>query len=57
LLGHRHAATTERYAHLAADPQRQAAEAIGQRISTALAGKGDASGDNIVPLPPSRSTG
>jgi integrase len=43
LLGHRHAATTERYSHLSTDPMRQAAEAIGQRISTALAGKADAS--------------
>ena len=38
LLGHRHAATTERYSHLSADPMRQAAEAIGQRIKTALDG-------------------
>jgi integrase len=47
LLGHRHAATTERYSHLSADPMRRAAEAIGQRISTALAGKGDASDANV----------
>ena len=39
LLGHRHAATTERYSHLSADPMRQAAEAIGQRIKTALAAR------------------
>jgi integrase len=57
LLGHRHAATTERYSHLSADPMRQAAETIGQRISTALAGKGDASDPNVVPLPPSRTAG
>jgi integrase len=37
LLGHRHAATTERYSHLTADPVRQAAEAIGERIKAALA--------------------
>jgi hypothetical protein len=36
LPGHRHAATTERYSHVSADPMQQAAEAIGQRISTAL---------------------
>jgi integrase len=36
LLGHRHAATTERYSHLSADPMRQAAEAIGQRIKAAM---------------------
>jgi integrase len=47
LLGHRHAATTERYSHLSADPMRQAAEAIGQRISTALAGKGNSSDANV----------
>jgi integrase len=50
LLGHRHAATTERYSHLSADPMRQAAEAIGQRISTALTGKGDPSGANLKRL-------
>jgi integrase len=47
LLGHRHAATTERYSHLSADPMRQAAEAIGQRIKTALAGESDTSGANV----------
>jgi integrase len=47
LLGHRYAATTERYAHLAADPMRRVAETIGQRISTALAGKGDANDANV----------
>jgi integrase len=47
LLGHRHAATTERYSHLSADPMRQAAEAIGQRINTALTAKGDASDANV----------
>jgi integrase len=50
LFGHRHAATTERYSHLSADPMRQAAEAIGQRISTALTGAPDASGANVKRL-------
>ncbi|MDA8052020.1 MAG: site-specific integrase [Rhodospirillales bacterium] len=36
LLGHRHAVTTARYAHLSADPVRQAAEAIGKRIEAAM---------------------
>lgn len=36
LLGHTQAATTQRYAHLAADPLRQASEAIGQRLSAAM---------------------
>lgn len=50
LLGHRQAATTERYAHLSADPMRRVAERIGQRISTALAGKGDTRDGNVRPL-------
>jgi integrase len=54
LLGHRHAATTERYSHLSADPMRQATEAIGQTINTALTGK---TATNVVPLPSSRSAG
>lgn len=40
LLGHREAATTQRYAHLAADPLRQAADRIGARIETAMNGNG-----------------
>lgn len=47
LLGHRQAATTERYAHLAADPMRRVNERIGQRMSTALAGKRDGSDANV----------
>ena len=42
LLGHTQAATTERYAHLAADPVRAANEDIGRRIAAAM--KGDAEG-------------
>ncbi len=38
LLGHSQAATTERYAHLADDPVRQAADTIGNRIAAALGG-------------------
>ena len=37
LLGHKHAATTARYAHLSADPIRAANEAIGARIAAAMA--------------------
>jgi integrase len=47
LLGHSQASTTERYAHLADDPVRQAADAIGSRIAAALGGK---SGE-VVELP------
>lgn len=36
LLGHSQASTTRRYAHLAADPQRRAADLIGAEIGAAL---------------------
>ena len=36
LLGHRQASTTQRYAHLAEDPVRQAGEQISETIATAL---------------------
>jgi integrase len=36
LLGHKEAATTQRYAHLAADPLRAANELIGQEIAKAM---------------------
>ena len=38
LLGHVRAATTERYAHLSADPLRKASEQIGGRIAAAMRG-------------------
>jgi integrase len=47
LLGHSHAATTARYAHLDNDPLRLASEAIAGRIAAALDGKRTA---QIVPL-------
>lgn len=37
MLGHKHAATTQIYAHLSADPVRAANEAVGARILAALA--------------------
>ena len=40
LLGHTQAATTARYAHLAADPLKAANEAIGQRIAAVMRGEG-----------------
>jgi len=40
LLGHAQAATTARYAHLAADPLKAAAAAIAGRIAVALGGSG-----------------
>ncbi len=47
LLGHTQAATTLRYAHLAADPLKQAADMIGKRIAAAME-----AGENgeVVPL-------
>ena len=39
LLGHTQAATTQRYAHLAADPVRQAADRISGEIAAAMSGK------------------
>ena len=39
LLGHARTASTERYAHLAADPVKAAAEATGATIAAALGGK------------------
>jgi integrase len=38
LLGHRHSATTERYAHLGAHPVRQAAELVGSRLEAVMNG-------------------
>jgi integrase len=42
LLGHKHAATTARYAHLSADPLRAANDAVGSRIAAAMSRKADA---------------
>jgi integrase len=39
LLGHAHASTTQRYAHLAADPLKSAADRISSAIEAALASK------------------
>jgi integrase len=41
LLGHKHAATTARYAHLSADPLRAANDAVGARIAAAMSRKAD----------------
>jgi integrase len=38
LLGHAHAATTARYAHLAGDPLKEAADLIGSRLNAAMKG-------------------
>jgi integrase len=49
LLGHREAATTQRYAHLSADPLRQATDRIGARIASAMNGSGEKGG--LMELP------
>lgn len=46
LLGHKNAATTQRYAHLDADPLRRAANAIGANISAAM----DRKAPEVIPL-------
>ena len=45
LVGHKNAATTARYAHLASDPLRAANDAVGEKIAAALriGSKGDSS--------------
>ena len=52
LLGHTQAATTQRYAHLDADPLRRASNAIGAAIAGAMAEKtpGVGGGAEIIPL-------
>ena len=41
LLGHKHASTTARYAHLSAEPLRAANDAVGARIAAAMSRKAD----------------
>jgi len=48
LLGHTQAATTERYAHLAADPLKAANEAVGQRIAAVMEAE---DGGEVIPMP------
>jgi integrase len=56
LLGHKHVATTARYAHLSADPLRAANDAVGARIAAAMSRKveGIPTAD-VVNLPSRRS--
>jgi integrase len=55
LLGHTQPATTARYAHLAADPLRQAADLIGSRIAAAMQRGEDGMGASIIVNLPARS--
>lgn len=49
LLGHTQAATTQRYAHLDADPLRRASNTIGASIAAAM-GEGAVPTDNVIPI-------
>ena len=51
LLGHTQAATTQRYAHLDADPLRRASNAIGNTIAAAM-GEPVATSADVIPLKP-----
>jgi len=52
LLGHSQPQTTQRYAHLSADPLKAASDAVGERIAAAmLAGQKP---DPVVPLKPAK---
>jgi integrase len=55
LLGHKHATTTARYAHLSADPLRAANDAVGARIAAAMNRKPNAAPSAEVVLLPSRT--
>lgn len=57
LLGHKHATTTARYAHLSADPLRAANDAVGARIAAAMNRKPGAAASTEVVMLPSRTGG
>jgi integrase len=50
LLGHAHAATTARYAHLDVDPLRRASEHIGGRLAEAMGEAVNRAGGDVIPL-------
>jgi integrase len=56
-LGHKHAATTARYAHLSADPLRAANDAVGARIAAAMSRKPGATAPAEMVALPSRTGG
>ena len=53
LLGHSQPQTTQRYAHLSADPLKAASDAIGAKISAAM--RGDEKTGTVVPLKPAKN--
>ena len=50
VLGHKHAGTTERYAHLSDDPVRAVADRTASSIAAAMNGKKEGKA-RVVPLP------
>jgi integrase len=60
LLGHKHPATTGRYAHLSADPLRAANDVIGMRIAAAMNDAPDvehrSDAKKIIPMRPRRAS-
>jgi hypothetical protein len=50
MLGHSQVQTTQRYAHLAADPVKAAAAVVAGKIAAAMRGGSPGAGE-IVPLP------
>jgi molecular chaperone DnaK len=50
LLGHSQPQTTQRYAHLGADPLRSTADAVGARIASALDKDAEREGAVVIPL-------
>lgn len=58
LLGHKHATTTARYAHLSADPLRAANDAVGAKIAAAMNRRAEAvPGGEIVNILPGSGGG
>lgn len=56
LLGHKQTRTTERYAHLAADPIQAAADKTAERISAAIRGTGTSNAASFEPTPETTGT-
>jgi integrase len=54
LLGHTQASTTQRYAHLDADPLRRASEHIGNRLAAAMGDLKARTGAEVVKVGPAR---
>lgn len=55
ILGHKNAATTEKYAHLWDDPVRRASERIGSEIAAAMGEAPPSPDDKVLPMARTRS--